>query len=312
MKAARQKRIAARGSSITAQSPLPSQQLRKQVVAKVSPSFNKGSKFSDTEPQSSSSLRRFPIRNASLWSSDSQKPSKPGKLNTGSHSAGNRLSRSVSSLSERRKESSEMSDKKTSISRIRRLSEPKMTSSTQVAVVKARSTGPKSKPKKTDEPESKKISAIVNHDKSKGASLPELKIKTLKSPVIASEKLTAKEIVQKVNGSESSAPEIKPKKDKDMFYDNVCDDNTVVEKTVVMLEREKIIIPTLQASAENIGREKEHYDNHKIGEKSKMVSDYPNIHASVSPQNMEVADKELTKPSLQRQQNAYDRALVRI
>ncbi|KAA8527781.1 hypothetical protein F0562_035350 [Nyssa sinensis] len=94
LKMERQKRIAARVGSTSAQSPLPSLQTRKQMLTKVSPSSHKGSKFSDSEPGVLSPLQRSKIRATSLGSRDSQKASKARKLNNDSHLMGNRSSRS--------------------------------------------------------------------------------------------------------------------------------------------------------------------------------------------------------------------------
>ncbi|XVF28580.1 hypothetical protein REPUB_Repub15cG0042300 [Reevesia pubescens] len=132
LKMERQKRIAARGSSVPAQSSV-STQSRKQLPSKLSPSSHKGSKFTDAEPGSSSPLQRS-IRTASMGSTDSHKASKPSKLNTGTQSSGNRLSRSVSSLPEPKKDIGSVTpDTKASKARIRRLSEPKTSSSPHVS-----------------------------------------------------------------------------------------------------------------------------------------------------------------------------------
>uniref|UniRef100_A0A2N9FGD2 Uncharacterized protein n=1 Tax=Fagus sylvatica TaxID=28930 RepID=A0A2N9FGD2_FAGSY len=140
-----------------------------------------------------------------MGSSDSKKAYKPSSLNTISHSAGNKLSRSVSSLPEPKKENIIVpSDAKASMAQIRRLSEPKMGSSHHVSSVKSQSAEPVSKRKISDGPESKKLSAIVNYDKSKAATLPELKIRTSKGPDVARTKSAAKEMTQKVNGKKSS------------------------------------------------------------------------------------------------------------
>lgn len=201
----RQKRIAARASSTAAQST-SSQQSKKQLPTKLSLGSVRGSKFSDSETGSSSPLQRSKIRTASLGSNVSQKASKISKSSSGSHMPGNRLTRSVSSLSEPRKARSNATpDSKPSMVQIRRLSEPKTVRSPNVAPVKTPGAELVSRQKVSSEPESKKISAIINLDRSKAATLPELKIRTSKeSSDISRNKSAPKEMAQKVNGIKSS------------------------------------------------------------------------------------------------------------
>ncbi|KAE8664823.1 Detected protein of confused Function [Hibiscus syriacus] len=204
------------------------------------------SKFTDGESGPSSPLQRS-IKPASVGSVDSHKASKPSKLNTGTPSRGNRLSQSVSSLPETKKDIGCVTpDIKVSMARIRRLSEPKTNSSPLVSSVKSRNTEPSKKTKVSGVPESKKISAIVNHDKSKIVSLPELKIKTTKAPDITSNKSEGNAMTQKVTGSISSTTDVnEPSRNKEKVSLNGDeDDSTVVEKTVVMLES----IPAVNSS----------------------------------------------------------------
>ncbi|KAE8076046.1 hypothetical protein FH972_014719 [Carpinus fangiana] len=289
LKIERQKRIAARGSSVPAKSPFPSHQTKKQLPAKLSPSTHKGSKFSDLEPGSSSPLKRSSIRTP-VGSSDSEAASKPSRLSTGSHSAGNRLSRSVPSLPEPKKENSGVTaDTKASMARIRRLSEPKMSSSHHVSSMKSRSAEPVSKTKISGGPETKKISAIMNHDRSKAATLPELKIKTSKGPDGARTKSAAKEATQKVNKNKSSTTlqGAGLKNDENISHHSDGDDNPVIEKTVLMLECEK---PSRHALEENAEAQKGQYGNIEIGKKVDIVSDYAAIRAPVSPLKMDTND----------------------
>ncbi|KAL5851777.1 hypothetical protein ACOSQ3_006895 [Xanthoceras sorbifolium] len=305
LKIQRQKRISARGSSIPAQSPLPSQQTRKQLPTKLSPNAHRGSKFSDSEPgPSSSPLQRFPVRAASLGSSDSQKVSKPSKLNAGSHSGGNRLSQSISSLPEPKKENSGVTpEAKVSMARIRRLSEPKISSSQRISSAKPRSAEPISKSKPSDGSEIKKISAIMNHDKSKAASLPELKVRKSKEAEVTHSKSAAKESTQKVNGTKSSSTsegtEQKKNKEKISLHNDV-DDNLVIEKTVVMLE-EKPSVSAAHTREANMEIQKGLSDNYKLEEKNEVVSDYVAIRAPVSP-----VDKESIEQKLQEQPATYE------
>ncbi|XP_007035156.2 PREDICTED: uncharacterized protein LOC18603243 isoform X1 [Theobroma cacao] len=303
LKIERQKRIAARGSSIPAQSSVPLQS-RKQLPSKLSPSSRKGSKFTDAEPGSSSPLRRS-IRTASVGSTDSHKPSKPSKLNNGAHSSGNRLSQSVSSLPEPKKDIGDVTpDAKASMARIRRLSEPKTSSSPHVSSVKSRNSEPSSKTKVSGGPESKKISAILNHDKSKIASLPELKTRTTKAPDVTHSKSGGNEMTQKVNGSTSTAKVTEPNRNKDKVSVHIDgDDNTVIEKTVVMLECEKPSIPPVNSLEGTTAVQKEHDGIFKIGRQTEMVSDYAAIRAPVSPVNVDALDKE---PKIQQRPQAYE------
>ncbi|PRQ36644.1 hypothetical protein RchiOBHm_Chr4g0393911 [Rosa chinensis] len=303
LKIQRQKRIAARAGSIPAQSPLPSQQTRKQGLTKLSPSSHKGSKFSDSEPGSSSPLQRFPIKTASTGgSTDSQKTAKSSKLNTGSHTAGNRLSRSVSSLPEKKKENSGVtSDPKSSVARIRRLSEPKMPNSNLVSSVKPRNTVTVSKPKASDGSESKKISAIVNYDKSKAASLPELKIRTSKGPAVAQSTSTAKEMSQKdVSVKPTSGGAQLKRNDDKSTHRSDKDDNPVIEKTVLMLEKPSI--PIVHAPGGNLEVGKGQH----VQEKTKVVSDYAAVWAPVSPLTVDVVDREPIHELLQQQVQSHE------
>ncbi|OMO95448.1 hypothetical protein COLO4_15893 [Corchorus olitorius] len=303
LKIERQKRIAARGSSIPAQSSAPTQG-RKQLPAKLSPSSHKSSKFTDAEPGSSSPLQRS-IKTLSLGSAGSNKTSKPTKLNTGTQSSGNRLTRSVSSLPETKKDISSVTpEPKPSMARIRRLSEPKTSSSPHVSSVKSRNSEPSSKTKASGGPEIKKISAIMNHDKSKIASLPELKIKTNKAPDVTPSKSGGNEMTQKVNGSISSiSSATEPNRNKDKVSVDIDeDDSTVIEKTVVMLEPEKPSIPTVNSLEGTTGLQKER-DGNNIRNKNEMVPEYAAIRAPVSSLNVDVLDKE---QQVQQRPQAYE------
>ena len=307
LKIERQKRIAARGATI------PGQQSRKLVPTKTSPSSLKGTKFSDSEPGSSSPLQRYPARTSSMGSSDSQKISKTSRLNAGSQSAGNRLTRSATSLPPPKKESSGVaSETKATMSHIRRLSEPKMSSNHPISSLRTRSAEPSSKSKVSDGSslkskvsdgsslkskvsdgsESKKISAIVNYDKSKAATLPELKIKTSKGPDVVQTKPTTKEAAQKGNSVKSSTTSegAEAKRRNEKLSDHVeADENPVVEKTVVILECGKPSVPAAQAS------------EFKTRETTVGVSDYAAIRAPVSKITRDTVDGESTERRIKEQ-----------
>ena len=299
LKLERQKRIAARGSSTTAQPA--SQPTRKQLPTKLSPSSHRGSKFSDSEPGSSSPLQRFPIKTVSAGSGDSRKVSRSSKSSTGPSTAGNRLTLSLSSLSEQKNEKSGVTpNSKASMARIRRLSEPKVRSSNH-ASIKPRNTGPVLKPKLSSETESKKISAIMYHDKSKAASLPELKTKTPKGQDFAPGNSAAKEIPQKMHERKAIATsesiELKQNGNKISHHSDE-DDNPIIEKTVVVLECEKPSIPYLHTSEHKIEVQDGYSNNYKIGEKTETVVDCAAIRASVSPLTMDGIGRKHTEHRL--------------
>ncbi|KAJ6721736.1 COP1-INTERACTING PROTEIN-LIKE PROTEIN [Salix viminalis] len=310
LKLERQKRIAARGSSTTAQTA--SQRTRKQLPIKLSPSSQRGSKFSDSEPGSSSPLQRFSIKTVSAGSVDSQKVSRSSKLSTGTTStAGNRLTRSVSSLSEPKKENSGVTpDSKASMTRIRRLSEPKISSRDHTSSIKPQNTDSVSKPKLSSGADSKKISALMNHDKSKVASLPELKTKTTKRHEVAPGNSAAKEISQKMNKSKSistsKSTELKQNGNK-ISHQSDGDDNPIIEKTVV-LECEKPSIPSVHASEQKIEVQDGHSNNYKIVEKTETVVDYAAIRAPVSPLTMDAIDRNHIEHQLPNHPRAHEAA----
>lgn len=315
LKIERQKRIAARGSSIPAKSLFPSPQTKKQMPTKLSPSSHKGSKFSDSEPGSLSPLKRSSTRTARVGSSVSQEASKTSRLSTGSPAAGNRLSHSVSSLSEAKKENSSGTvDTKASVARIRRLSEPKMGSSHHVSSVKSRSAEPVSKTKTSDVPEIKKISAIMNHDRSKAATLPELKIRTSKGPDVARGKSAAKEATQKVSQNKSSttreSAEVK-RNHENISHHTDGDDNPVIEKTVLMLECEKQSTPTAPAIEGNLEVQKGQQDNFEMEKKVDLGSGYAAIHAPAAPLKMDRVDVESSSHQSKEKHTSFEVWLVR-
>ncbi|GAU43014.1 hypothetical protein TSUD_28330 [Trifolium subterraneum] len=290
LKMERQKRIAAKSSSVGTQSPEASNVTKRRVPAKLSPSSHKGSKFSDSEPGPLSPLQRFPARTASVGSADSVKTSKTSRLSARSHLNDNKLSQSVSSLPESKLEKGD-SATKASMARIRRLSEPKMSSVRQTSAVKPHGTGTISKTKSSHEPESKKISAIVNHDKSMIAALPELKVRTSKASEIVQNVSSVKVKTQKVNGNKSSMNSestMLKKNETGISSNDDGDDNPVIEKTVVMLEREKPYAPAIYAP-------KKEYDSDKVAEKTETSSNYVAIRAPISPLSMDTIDKETSE-----------------
>ncbi|KAL3724687.1 hypothetical protein ACJRO7_029798 [Eucalyptus globulus] len=285
LKLERKKRIAARSGSIPAQPALASQQTRKQLPTKLSPGSHKGSKFSDAEPGSSSPLQRSSVRTLSVGSSDSHKTSKTTRLSAANTSAGNRLSRSVSSLPEEIKENASVTpETKVSMARIRRLSEPKMTSSHNVSSVKQRSTE-LSRQKVSDGTDNKNISAIMSLDKSKAATLPELKIRTPKSADNSGSKSAPKDTAaQATNENKSmSSKGAQLNNGNDPFsHQSEGDDNPIIEKTVVMLEPEKRATTMLQASQEKVQLLKEDNNSGKLGDKPEVVTNDVALHRPIA------------------------------
>ncbi|KAK4421781.1 COP1-interacting protein 7 [Sesamum alatum] len=292
LKRERQKRIAARGGS-TAAKPSTLSPQTKQLPSNLSVTPNRGSKFSDSEPGSSSPLQRSKVRTP-LGSSDSHKASKASKLSEGSHTAGTRLIRSMPSLSETKKENNGLTpDPKATMYRIRRLSEPKKIITPPVTTMKARSAEAITKRKLSEGPERNKVSAIINLDKSKAATLPELKIKTPVSRANKGENRSAVKDKQEVNGTRSFMfPE-----NAEQNVDNCntahqidADDNPIVEKTVLVLEHEKPSHPILYSSKGNPEVQNQQHNNHDKGEKSNVISESAPIRAP--PSRMDRVDRE--------------------
>lgn len=229
---------------------MPAQQTRKPMLNKFSPGAPRASKFSDSEPGTLSPLQRITRRTASLGSDDFHKVPKIGKLSTVSKSTGNMLTRSISPLPPSKRESIAtgyrvtrsisplpLSKRETRVSldtqnkpalRTRRLSEPKMGANSAAPSASVRSRRTIASKKVSDAPEIKKLSAIVNYDIAKIASLPELKIKPAKGPTNV--------LVKGVEKIKSSVSGIEPSGSKnESLCRNDVDETPVVEKTVVMV-----------------------------------------------------------------------------
>ncbi|XP_058753476.1 COP1-interacting protein 7-like [Vicia villosa] len=301
LKTERQKRIAARSSSVTrpiTKSPMPPQQTKKQFSTKFLPSVHKGSKFSDSEPRTSLPFQRFPIRAVSSGSNDSSKTSKISGLNTGSHSVTSKLRRSVPPLPEPKQEKGDCAtDTKASITRIRRLSEPKMSTVRPTSVFKSRSSRTISRTRGTDETERRKISAIVNYDKGKIATLPELKIRISKASDAVQDRSPIKEKTQQLNADKpsiNSEDALLKKSGFGVSFIDDGDDNPIIDKNVVMLECEKRCAPEINdaKSREKIVIAKRQFDNNKVMEKTETVSSYVAVSAPNSSLRANVVDIE--------------------
>jgi len=210
---------------------MPSLQTKKQFQTKFLSTVPKGSKFSDSEPRSSLPFQRFPIRTVSGGSNDSLKPSKTSRLSAGSsNSVTSKLRRSVPLMPEPKQEKGGGANNTKASITSRRLSEPKMSTIRPTSLVKPRSSRTLSRTKAVDETERRKISAIVNYDKDKIATLPELKIRI------------SKEKTQKLNGdkpSMNSEGALLKKSEIEISTTDDRDEIPMIDKTVVMLEGEK-------------------------------------------------------------------------
>ncbi|CAA0818223.1 COP1-interacting protein-related [Striga hermonthica] len=284
LKLERQKRIAARvGSNSVKPSALSRQ--TKQLPTKVSPTTNRGSKFSDAEAGTSSPLQRSKVR-IPLESSETHKTSIGSKISDGTQKPGNRLIRSLSSLSEAKREKSGVTpDSKASISRIRRLSEPKTVPKSPVTTVKARSAETVLKRKLFEGAEMNKVSAIIDLDRSKAATLPELKIKTPKSHVKTSEKNSEVKDMQITNGVKPSAfcgnAELSAST-CNTSHQIDADDNPIVEKTVLVFECERPSVPTLHSSEAKPQVWSQQSNNGIQAEKGSVTSELASLHTSLS------------------------------
>ncbi|KAK9146407.1 hypothetical protein Sjap_006310 [Stephania japonica] len=274
LKRERQKRIASRGASSSTQSTVPPRS-KPQLSTKLSPGSHKGSRFSDSEPGMSSPLQRLPIRTTSVGSSDSQKIIRTSRLSSGGHFTVSGLSRSVSSLPELKKEKYSMTpEPKIRSARIRRLSEPKVSTNARTSTIKALKVEPDLKTKASDGAEMAKISAIMKLDKTKASTLPELKIRTGKgSPGMVNNKSGTKELSHKTNGSRSSitSENAKSSNDDKNLGDSNGDNYQPIDKTIVMLEPPQIYL--IQGSKESGEIRNFPSDIHDDGEKSQIVSE---------------------------------------
>ncbi|KAL2921311.1 COP1-interacting protein 7 [Bienertia sinuspersici] len=242
LKLERQKRIAAKSGVKPVQSPSSSQQAK----LKPSPASQKSSKFSDTEPGSCSPLQRSKLRIISKVSPDSSKATK----------STNRLIRSASSLKSQKEDKVIATpDSKATMSRIRRLSEPKGT----VSSVKPATSEAVSRHRVSERSEIKRVPSVAPVDKAKSSAVPEVKVRATKAsamPVISQRKST-KELSQKPNDKNLVSGLVNVNTDVSRGNTNNSlprdvDDNLVIDKTVVMLEREKPSAPIFHAPKDSV------------------------------------------------------------
>jgi hypothetical protein len=287
LKLERQKRIAARSSTSSA-STTP-QQPKVKPSSKVSPSTYKSSKFSDAEPASSSPLRKVPAKTTPGTDPHPQKTAKASKLigNT------NAVSKSTSSLTDMKKEKSGKAE--SSSERLKKLAEPKTSSLTDHPL------NPKSAsvdhPRRRSMPQDtqrKKISAIMQLDQSKSATLPELKVKSPQAPAVVNNAVAAKEKKVVSHGAEAPTTETSGvnKINGNISRMNSSDDSVVVEKTVVMLENEVVSTPpVILHSGRNAAKETSSDDR---TEKPSPELEYTAIRGPPSPLFVPDAESSVT------------------
>ncbi|MQM06556.1 hypothetical protein Taro_039381 [Colocasia esculenta] len=333
LKRERQRRIASRNSN-AAQSPSTPQQKRSQFLANPSPSSHGGSKFSDSEPASSSPLQKLHVRARSVGSGESKKVIS-NRLDVHKQTAGNGLSQSVSSLPDKKKEVNSVTPtpKTTSVIR-RRLSDPKGSTARSSSLrptssdiiskqitpdLKGSSKNHASSlgsarsnkvPKKhlLDEPQKK--NTIVNLDKSKSATLAEPKIRASRSLSDITENSSAVEVsVSKGNGSKpvtSGETITKKTKERAQQHSN-GDDNGIVEKIVVMLEHENVPVPVNDVQDPEHETEMEKNGSLvNIGVKNDVVLEYAAIRAPPSPIITHEVDNNSNEYQLDQQPKSHE------
>ncbi|KAJ0960668.1 hypothetical protein J5N97_001457 [Dioscorea zingiberensis] len=272
LKQERQKRIAARsGSSNTKPTSTP-QQNRALLPAKVSPSSYKGSKFSDSEPTSTSPVPK--VRTPSLGSNGFLTTTKVSRLNRGTPSAENELSRSASSLPDLSKESKIVA---TASIQTKRLSDPKGIRTR--SSIKSTSSDKLPRQIVSGEPQ-KKIPAVMHQDKTRSATSLAPKIRSQTGPSDTLQSKASKRTGSK-NSLTSESHQMKRTNEKSSRMSN-GDESAVVDKTIVMLENDtnfsSSITPTVADMITPRGG-----SFVEDGEKIEIVPDYVAIHAPPSP-----------------------------
>ncbi|RRT44722.1 hypothetical protein B296_00055596 [Ensete ventricosum] len=231
-----------------------------------SPCGEKELPASDSSPASDESHER-----RTTWGTG-EVGSKPSRLIGSNHG----LTRSASSLPNKKESSRLMQEAKTDSLRMKRLSDPKSSYTRHSPSVK---TVTAQAPKRSIADESrKKIITIMQLDKSKSATLPELRIRTTKSSSKRVEKGTArKNPMQKGSGNKAyyASDSIKGKLGNDKPPGN-SDENPVIEKTVVLLESHVVSAPVVHQYKEII-------DTKGISHGDGLGTGFSAIHAPPSP-----------------------------
>ncbi|CAN6296937.1 unnamed protein product [Urochloa humidicola] len=296
LKLERQKRIAARSSTSSA-STTP-QQPKAKPSPKVSPVIYKSSKFSDAEPASSSPLRKLPAKTTP--GTDPLKTAKASKLNDHNHT--NAVSRSTSSLADIKEKSGRA---ESSSERLKKLAEPKTNGLTDHPLnsksVSMDRPWRRSMPQDT---QTKKISALMQLDQSKSATLPELIVKSPQASAVV-EDVVVKEKKEVSHGAKAPTTETAggKKTDGNISRMNSSDDSVVVEKTVLMLENEVVLTPpVILHSGKNAANETSSDDR---TEKPSPELEYTAIRGAPSPLILSDSQSPVTNgPDDQR--NSYE------
>ncbi|CAN6479517.1 unnamed protein product [Victoria cruziana] len=304
LKRERQKRIAARSSSV--QSPSTSQLSKVRQSTKVSPGLLKSSKFTDSEASSPSPVPKIGARSGSVGSISSVKILKRSSPNA-TRAVGNGLIRSASSVPEFKKaNAASSSDAKATISRLRRLSEPKSFSNRlsdgKSTLKKRESNGSKSRisPMKRLERAKPSATAILKNARSslesdgRGKKIsPVTKLDRMKPSAAASFKATSSpslrpsqnKVEESVVGSSenqvslSSSVERKTN-DHGMCLNNI-NETMIIDKSVLTIEQE---VSTSHVSRESKELRSGSHNGNVVEEKVKVVSDYAAV--LVPPSNM--------------------------
>ncbi|VAI40866.1 unnamed protein product [Triticum turgidum subsp. durum] len=253
-------------------------------------------------------LKQNLLQRSSTPGSDPHKTAKASKLGGDSSSA---VSKSTSSLAEFKKEKSGRTE--SSIERLKKLAEPKSNASTD------HPSNPKSAsadhPRRRSLPlpedvQTKKISAIMQLDETKSAALPELKVKSPRTPaaVVVKNKAAAKvakeapRVGPKAHATSESRDGKKSSNGK-VSRVSSSDDNVVVEKTVVMLENEVVSTPPVVLppgrSAESETRSDDRMDY------PSLEQEYVAIRAPPSPVDLP-EDANPTIHAFDNQLNSYE------
>lgn len=211
---------------------------------KLSPSSYKSSKFNDAEPASSSPLTKLAAKTTP--GTDPPKAAKASKLSDNT----NVVSKSTSSLTEMKKEKSGRTE--SSNERLKKLAEPKINSSTDYPLSSKSAKIEHSRRSTPQDTEVKKISAIMQLDQSKSATLPELKVKSPRAPaVVMKDVVAAKEKKEDSPATKASSTQER-KINGNVARMNNSDDSLVIEKTVVMFENEVVSTPPVFLHSETI------------------------------------------------------------
>jgi hypothetical protein len=245
---------------------------------KNSPSGYKSSKFSDTESAFSSPLKKLPAKTTP--GTDPPKAAKASKLSDYT----NAVSTSTSSLTELKKEKSGRME--SSSERLKKLAEPKNNLLTDHSLSSKSAKMDHSRRRSTSQDtQIKKISAIMQLDQRKSATLPELKVKSPQTPEVVMKNAAAagekKEGSPAAKASPTQENACGKKNDGNIVRMNRSDDSVVIEKTAVMLENEMVSTLPVALHSERIVDKETSSDDRM--EKPSLELEYTAIRAPPSP-----------------------------